>query len=169
MAPDETEKPIELTPEAPKAEATVHVAPPAEEPMPVAEPVAASATPPADPVKQMGEAAHQASASIDKSLSGMKPQDKVILVAIVSILIGGWLGSMLNGQVMKGVAILVAAFVCFFMGFVLVAFTLGLSMLLPLGLHVVAVVDAIIISNRKSKGETFADWDFFWKPAPPVA
>jgi len=164
MAPDETEKPIELTPEAPKAEATVHVAPPAEEPMPVAEPVAAPATPPADPVKQMGEAAHQASASIDKSLSGMKPQDRFMLILIVSIIVP-WLGDILNGQVMKGVAVVAVLVVLLFLG----PFTFMLSGLLWGLVHLVAAIDPIVIANRINKGEKFGDWDFFMKPAPPAA
>ena len=166
MAPDETEKPIHPTPEEPKAEAPAAVTPPVEEPKSSAETAAAPATPPVDTAKQMSDAAKQAEAGIDKALSGVTDQNKLLLVAIVSILIGGWLGAILNGQVMKGVAILVAAFVCFFLGFILAAFTFGLGFLLPFGLHIVAVVDAIVIANRKNKGETFAEWDFFWKPAP---
>src|ERR1035438_6170699 len=111
MAPDETEKPIHPTPEAPVPATPAEVPTPVTEPappippaeVPVTEPTAAPA-PPVDTAKQMNDAAKQAEAGIDKALSGVTDQNKLLLVAIVSILIGGWLGSILNGQVMKGVA-----------------------------------------------------------------
>lgn len=157
MASDDTAKPEEVAPEEPKAPETPPTA--------AAEP-AAPPPPPADPVKQVSDAAHQASASIDQSLSTMSAQNRVVLVAVASILVGGWLGSIINGQVMKGIAIFVAAGVLLFLG----PFTLGLSILLLLLLHIVLIVDAILIASRKGKGETFGDWDFFcWKPAPKAS
>jgi hypothetical protein len=167
MAPEEVEKPIDVKPEEPFAEETATTVPPAVEAQPVEESTAAAPpTPPADPVKQMGDAAGQVGASVDKAMAGVTPENRVIVVAVVSILVGGWLGSILNGQVIKGVAILVAFFVSFVIAFPIAAFTFGLGFFLPLLLHVFVVIDAIIIANRKSKGETFGDWDFFWKPAP---
>ncbi|MHB8637689.1 MAG: hypothetical protein ACYC96_14575 [Fimbriimonadaceae bacterium] len=173
MATDETQKPIDSSPEETKADVAAAVAPPPAAPSPTSEPSAATtpmppeaaaapSAPAADPVKQMGEAAKQAEASIDKALGSMDAQNRFILVVVLSIFIGGWLGSILNGQVMKGIAILVAAFACFMLG--IITFGLGLPLL---GLfHIAAAVDAIIIANRKTKGEQFAEWDFFWKPAP---
>src|SRR5665213_3316391 len=161
MPPEEVEKPIDVKPEEPKAEETATTVPPAAEAKPVEE---APATPPADPMKQMGDAAGQVGASVDKAMAGMTPQNRFVLVLVVSVFVA-WVGDILNGQVMKGVAVLIAAMVLLFGGFV-IPFAFLLTFPLFCLFHLIAAVDAIVIANRISKGEKFGDWDFFFKPAP---
>ncbi len=157
MDPEEVEKPTEAKPEEVAAEAKA-----SEPAAAVAEP-AVPPTPPADPVKQMGDAAHQVGASVDKAFAGQTPQNRFIVVLVVSLFLA-WLGDILNGQVMKGVAVLIAASILLFGSFV--PFAILLTLPLFCLLHLVAAIDAIAVGYRISQGEKFGDWDFFWKPKP---
>jgi hypothetical protein len=160
MAPEEVEKPTEAKPEEVHASAEATASEPAAA---ATEPAAAAPpTPPVDPVKQMGDAAHQVGASVDKAFSGVDAQNKIIIVALLSIFVTAGAGAIVNGQVMKGVAVIIAEVVLFFGGFL----TLGLAWLLMGLVRVLMIVDAVIIASRKAKGEQFGEWDFFWKPAP---
>lgn len=76
----------------------------------------------------------------------------VALVAVLSILFGGWVGMLINRQVVKGLVygLLIA----------------GAASLLTCGMaalvfYPLTVIDAIMVANRLNRGEAVKEWQFF--------
>ncbi|HLK13548.1 MAG TPA: hypothetical protein VKT78_01975 [Fimbriimonadaceae bacterium] len=156
MAPDEA-KPNDPKPEEPKTEAAAPT-PPAEPEAPKAAEPAAAPTPPVDSMKQMEDAARQASASIDKAFQGQSGGQLRLIIAIVLGVIGaGWGGAMVNGQVMKGVALLVGGIV---LAMICRITCFGLFLILPW--YLFTLIDTIMLALKVSRGEKLGDWEFCW-------
>ena len=74
------------------------------------------------------------------------------VVAILSILLSGWIGMLINHQVAKGLlygllgGILVGVLTCGF----------GLIIWWPL-----TAIDAIVVASRLNRGEPVGQWQFF--------
>ena len=85
----------------------------------------------------------------------------MIIAIVLALFHFGWVGTIINGQVMKGVALLVGWIA---LGAFSVA-TLGLG-LSVFGLYYVFIlIDTIVIGLRVGRGEKVGEWDFFWTPA----
>lgn len=76
----------------------------------------------------------------------------VVLVAILSILFGGWLGAIINQQVMKGLLFWLLG------GIAVSIVTCGLGAIV---VYPLMLVDTIMIANRLNRGEMVRDWQFF--------
>lgn len=78
-------------------------------------------------------------------------QDKLPwLAALLSFIFPG-IGQIYNGQIMKGVMLIVLAIVLTFC-------CCGVGML---PVWVIGIVDAAIIADKLNKGRSVGDWDFF--------
>ncbi len=73
-------------------------------------------------------------------------------VVILSIIIGGWAGMLMNKQVAKGLLFGLLG------GIIVCVFTCGYGVVVwwPLTL-----IDAILVANRLNRGEFVRDWQFF--------
>ena len=75
-------------------------------------------------------------------------QNHLLIVALVSLFLGGAIGMFLNGQTKKGIISIVVT-----IGLVIVGFlTFGLGFLALAAFEIVAKVDAIIIANKLQNG-----------------
>lgn len=164
MAADDT-KPGESTtpePEEHKAEATPHAEPhaePAAEPAPAAEAPTEPVAPKADPMKQMEDAAGQMEASLDKAFQGESGAQRRMILAIVLAIFGfGWIGTIINGQVMKGVAYVIGIVA---LGVIGSATCLGFLLFIPYYFFMLA--DTIILALRVKSGARLGQWEFCFK------
>lgn len=76
----------------------------------------------------------------------------VALVAVLSILFGGWVGMLVNRQYVKGIVTLVG------FGMIPAAVTCGLSAIVW---YPLSVIDAILVANRLNRGEAISEWQCF--------
>lgn len=76
----------------------------------------------------------------------------VVLVAVLSILFGGWVGMLINRQVVKGLVygLLISG--------LLTLVTCGLAAII---VYPLTIVDAIMVANRLNRGEAVKEWQFF--------
>ncbi len=75
------------------------------------------------------------------------PTLAIVLAAIFS----GWIGMIINKQVIKGVVMLIGG-----VFFTLITGGLGIFVVYPLGL-----IDVILIANRLRRGEPVGQWQWF--------
>lgn len=76
----------------------------------------------------------------------------VALVAVLSIFFGGWVGMLINRQVVKGLVygLLISGAVSLL--------TCGMAALV---FYPLTVIDAIMVANRLNRGEAVKEWQFF--------
>lgn len=74
-----------------------------------------------------------------------------IIVVLVSIFVGGWLGNILNGQIGKGVLSLAISIL-------LAIFTCGMSLIVT---YPLVLVDAILGARKVENGQILGQWEFF--------
>ena len=76
----------------------------------------------------------------------------VVLVVILSIIFGGWVGMLINRQIAKGLifGLVVSGVVSF------LTCGLGLFLFYPL-----TVIDAIVVATKLNRGEPVKEWQFF--------
>jgi hypothetical protein len=117
----------------------------------------APATPPAPAQtagQQVGQTLDQAASQLNQAFSGPSGnQSNYTLMIVLSIFLP-WLVMILNKQTVKGIVFAVLTYGTF------------ITIIGPAVIGLFAIVDSIILTNRRAKGETFGEWDFFWKPAP---
>lgn len=73
------------------------------------------------------------------------------LVVVPSVLLGGWLGMILNRQIAKGI-------ICLLAGFLITSVSCGTGFF---PLYVLMLIDAILIARKLNRGEAVRDWEFF--------
>lgn len=76
----------------------------------------------------------------------------VVLVIVLSIIFGGWVGMLINRQIAKGLIYGLLA------GTVIGMLTCGVGWII---LYPLTVIDAIMVANRLNRGESIREWQFF--------
>ena len=76
----------------------------------------------------------------------------VWLVALLSFLVGGWAGMLVNRQIVK--AIVYGLIICGLATFV----TCGIAAAL---LYPLTLIDAILVANKLNQGKAIKEWEFF--------
>lgn len=79
---------------------------------------------------------------------GMLGENHLIVVALVSVLVAGWVGTFLNGQNTKGIWALVISFAFCIVGFL----TCGLGLIGLAIFEIILKIDAILIASKLQKG-----------------
>lgn len=74
-----------------------------------------------------------------------------LMVALVSIFIGGWLGNIINGQAAKGVVIL-------FLSIIFAMVTCGASFIIT---YPLSLIDAILGARKVEGGYLLGPWELF--------
>ena len=74
-----------------------------------------------------------------------------LLVFFLCLCIGGWVGNIVNGQTLKGIAMLV-------LSVVFAVFTGGLGLIIT---YPLTFIDAMIGANKVARGHVLQEWEFF--------
>jgi hypothetical protein len=90
-------------------------------------------------------------------------QHPVAIVAVLSVMFGGWLGAIVNKQVVKGLVMgmLYGAFWLTMLMDVLVSESVMLFYLATSGVWLAMLIDAIKVANRLNQGLPVKEWDCF--------
>lgn len=75
----------------------------------------------------------------------------MVAIIVASLCIGGWFGNILNGQVIKGLAILLATIV-------LGVITGGLALIV---IYPTSIIDAVMGTHKLGEGKILGTWEFF--------
>lgn len=78
-------------------------------------------------------------------------ENHVLIVVLLSIFIGGWVGNIMNGQVTKGIVVLVA-------NILLGVVTCGFALIIT---WPVSLIDAILGARKVEQGHKLGEWEMF--------